>query len=226
MYKILVADDEKEIVRLLQLYLEKDGIEVIEAYDGLMASGIIKQEQIDLALIDIMMPKMNGFELIKEIRKNSNIPILVLSAKVQSADKILGLELGADDYITKPFDGVEVAARVRAALRRYHQLGSRKLHVQEQIVVGELMLDIHECIIFKRNEKIDLTAVELRILTLLMRSPGRVFTKEQIYEAAWEGNAVDDNTIRVAMSKVRDKIGAEKIKTIRGLGYRLEKVYE
>lgn len=225
MYKILVADDEQEIIALLRLYLEKDDVTVIEASDGKMALDLFRKEEISLAIVDIMMPKMNGFELIKQIRQSSNMPILVLSARVQSSDKIFGLELGADDYITKPFDAMEVAARVKAALRRYYQFGVQEV-APEEITVGDLTLALHECVVYQGEERILLTSIEFKVLNLFMQFPGRVFTKEQIYEAGWENLVVDDNTIRVAISKLRDKIGQNRIKTIRGLGYRLERTNE
>ncbi|WP_296557608.1 response regulator transcription factor [uncultured Acetobacterium sp.] len=223
MKNILIADDEKDIVKLLRLYLETDEATIFEAYDGEMAIQILNNNVIDLALLDIMMPRINGFELTKKIRKEWHIPVMIISAKIESADKILGLDLGADDYITKPFDPLEVAARVRARFRENH--GSRSLsHAKDKLTVRELILNPAECILYKENQAISLTAVELKLMCLLMAHPGRVFTKEQLYEAGWEeAYAVDDNTIRVAISKLRDKIGAENISTIRGLGYRLEK---
>lgn len=224
MYHILIADDEKEIIKLLRLYLEKDDIKVTEAYDGAQAYRLSLENSFDLAIIDIMMPKLNGFELIKKIRKKSNIPIMILSAKVQTSDKIFGLEIGADDYITKPFDAMEVAARAYANLRRFHQLGATQKSICEKLSVQNLTLDTGECVIYRDKQRIDLTSGEYKLLQMFMSSPGRVFTKEQIYQAGWgEELIVDDNTIRVAISKLRDKIGEEKIKTIRGLGYRLEK---
>lgn len=224
MYKILIADDEKDIIKLLRLYLEKDDIKIYEAYDGMTAMDLLNEYEIDLAIVDIMMPKMNGFELIKKIRKTNNIPIMILSAKVEIADKIFGLELGADDYITKPFDPMEVAARVRANLRRFYNLNQIKKEHTSEIKVRDLILDTNQCILFKGETQIDLTSVEYRLLKLFMESPGRVFTKEQLFECGWkEEYVVDDNTIRVCISKLRNKVGEEEIKTIRGLGYRLEK---
>lgn len=223
MFKVLIADDEKDIIKLMRLYLEKDDIIVIEAYDGDMALQIVNRDAIDLVVVDIMMPKMNGFELIKQIRQNSNIPILVISARVQSSDKIFGLELGADDYITKPFDAMEVTARVKAALRRYYHLGASGIPFDKQIICGDLTLDLEECVAFLNKNRIELTAIEFKLLKIFIESPGRVFTKEQIFESVWQNVMVDDNTVRVAISKLRDKIGQEKISTIRGLGYRMEK---
>ncbi len=224
MYKILVADDEKDIIKLLRLYLEKDDIKIYEAYDGEAAMQLLNEEEIDLAIVDIMMPKMNGFELIKKIRETNNIPIMIMSAKVETADKIFGLELGADDYITKPFDPMEVTARVNANLRRFYNLNQINNQHTSEIKVRDLILDTNQCLLFKGDTKIDLTSVEYRLLKLFMESPGRVFTKEQLFESGWgEEYVVDDNTIRVCISKLRNKVGEEEIKTIRGLGYRLER---
>ncbi len=220
MVRVLIADDEREIIRLLRLYLEKDSIEIVEANDGEEALRLLRTETFDLALIDIMMPKINGFELIAKVRSTSGIPILILSARVQVPDKVFGLELGADDYITKPFDALEVAARVKAALRR----GSGGYGDKNAVLrVGDLALDTNACVAYVSQVRTDLTSVEYKVLRLLMESPGRVFTKEQIFAAGWGHEAVDDNTIRVSISRLRDKIGDANIKTIRGLGYRLEK---
>lgn len=223
MNNILIADDEKDIIKLLRLYLEKDDVTIYEAYDGAMAYKILKNKNIDLALVDIMMPYMNGFELIKKIRQELDISIIIISAKVEATDKIFGLDLGADDYITKPFDPLEVAARVRARLRKIDKTESR---AQENgvISVRNLSLNLDECMLYKDGDAITLTSVEYKILKLFTENPGRVFTKEQIYETGWgEHFAVDDNTIRVSISKLRDKVGASNITTIRGLEYRLEK---
>ena len=223
MANILIADDEKEIIRLLKIYLETDDITVLEANDGIQALEIVENNQIDLALVDIMMPKMDGYQLIKKIRqKNEYIPIMVISAKVTLSDRVLGIDLGADDYITKPFEPLEVAAKVKAQLRRLNAT-SPKGETTSTITAGDITLDIDECRINKGGESIELTKAELKVLELLMSQPKRVFTKEQIYESAWYSDtATDDNTIRVIISRLRDKVGAEHIKTIRGLGYRFE----
>ncbi len=220
MPNILIADDEKEIVRLLKIYLEAEHFNIFEAYDGAAAYDILQKESIDLAIVDIMMPKIDGYELIKKIRTGRYIPILVVSAKTQLSDRILGIDLGADDYIVKPFEPLEVAAKVKAHLRRTDAQYALKENV---LTVGSLTLDRDRCILIKSGEQIELTKAEFKVLELFMEQPGRVFTKEQIYERGWysEGG-VDDNTIRVIVSRLRDKTGAEYIKTIRGLGYRLE----
>lgn len=219
---ILIADDEKEIIKVLRLFLEKEGINVYEAYDGEMAYMVIKNYDIDLAIIDIMMPRMNGYHLIQKIREEYEIPVMFLSAKVQLDDKVLGLDLGADDYITKPFEPLEVVARVKAHLRRRLQKdGAGPARV---LSVQDMTLNLDTCQLCIGEREVDLTRTELSIMELFMSYPGRVYTKEQLYECAWEDlYAVDDNTIRVMISRLREKIGADKIKTIRGLGYRLEK---
>ncbi|MBQ8148946.1 MAG: response regulator transcription factor [Clostridia bacterium] len=223
MPKILIADDEKEIIRLLRMYLEADDITVLEACDGRQAMEVIRDNEIDLALVDIMMPKMDGYQVIRQIRQREKyIPVMVISARVTLSDRVLGMDVGADDYITKPFEPLEVAARVRAQLRRLNA-AARQAQPQKVIAAGGLTLDLDECTITRDGSCIDLTKAEFKVLQLLMGQPRRVFTKDQIYEFAWynEG-AVDDNAIRVIISRLRDKIGAEHIKTIRGLGYRFD----
>ena len=223
MPKILIADDEKEIVRLLRMYLEADDITVLEANDGQQAVDIVRDNDIDLALVDIMMPKMDGYQVIKQIRQQDKyIPVMVISAKVTLSDRVLGMDIGADDYITKPFEPLEVAAKVRAQLRRLNA-AVQQVQPKNVITVGSLTLDLDECTFIKDDSATELTKAEFKVLELLMSQPRRVFTKEQIYESAWyDDGAVDDNTIRVIISRLRDKIGAEHIRTVRGLGYRFE----
>lgn len=222
MANILIADDEKEIVRLLRMYIEANDNIVFEANDGQEALQILDKEKIDLAIVDIMMPKKNGYEIIKEIRKGRYIPILVISAKVELSDRVFGIDLGADDYITKPFEPLEVAAKVRAHLRR---TGTQAVSTEEvkNIKVGNLLMNCDECVVIRDGVSQELTKAEYKVLELFMKHPKRVFTKEQIYEYAWgDDYVVDDNTIRVIISRLRDKVGNDTIKTIRGLGYRLE----
>ncbi len=228
MATILIADDEKEVIELLSLYLEKDGHRILPAYDGLTALGFASSEQLDCALLDVMMPELNGFQLLKKIREKSNIPVLMLTARVASADKILGLDLGADDYITKPFDPLEVAARIKANIRRYKSTGQNTGEMpagNEILTVGNLCLDTKNCTVTKDGNLIELTSTEYKVLKLFMASPGRVFTKAQLAAAGWgEDTYVEDNSIMVALSKLRSKLEDEQIiKNIRGLGYRLEK---
>lgn len=225
-FSILVADDEQGIIDFVTLYLEKDGYTVFTATDGEDALAHIQEEKIDLAILDIMMPKMNGYQLIKKIRAEKNIPIIFLTAKDASADKVLGLDIGADDYVTKPFDPLELVARVSAQLRRFYSLGAQEINSPKKIDLHDLTLDLEQCLLFKGNEQIALTSIEFKILRLLMNSPGRVFTKKQIYEAVWEDTyIVDDNNIMVYISRLREKLGIREedsyIQTIRGLGYKI-----
>lgn len=221
MPNILIADDEKEIIRLLKIYLEAEHFTIFEACDGAAALDILQRERIDLAIVDIMMPKIDGYELIRKIRSGRYIPILVISAKTQLSDRILGIDLGADDYIVKPFEPLEVTAKVKAHLRRTE---AQSMPRENVLTAGRLVLDRNRCVLINGGREFELTKAEFKVLELLMEQPGRVFTKEQIYEHAWYGEGgVDDNTIRVIISRLRDKTGAESIKTLRGLGYRLEK---
>lgn len=223
---ILIADDEKEILSLLRLYLENAGYRVSEALDGEAAYSLIQNEEFDLAILDIMMPKLNGYALIRRIREHNNLPIIILSAKNETTDKITGLGLGADDYIAKPFEGLEVIARVEACLRRFSRAKADISSGPSILTVRDLSLDTDACVLIKDGISIELTSIEYRILKLFMESPGRVFTKKQIYEAAWgEDYVVDDNNIMVYISKIREKLGERSgtsyIRTIRGLGYKL-----
>lgn len=227
-YKILVAEDDEDIVELLTLYLSNEGYEILSAYNGEDALRIAKETKVDLAVLDIMMPKMNGYELTKKLREVSNLPILILSAKNQDSDKILGLGLGADDYLTKPFNPLEIIARVKAALRRFYDLGAGAATSTDRLCVGDLVLDTSTCTLWKNDTEISLTPTEYKILALLMKSPGRIFTKVQIYESInGEYFENDDNTMMVHISKLRDKLEEDPrspryIKTVRGLGYKIE----
>ena len=220
---ILIAEDDGDIRGLLRLYLESEGYRVLEAEDGAQALALAREETPDMAILDVMMPRLNGYELTRALRKFSDIPILILSAKSQDNDKILGLNLGADDYIAKPFNPVEIVARVKAQLRRSARKNSAML------TVGDLSLDTASFQLTKGGQTISLTPMEYKILALLMRSPGRIFTKIQLYEGAvgtyFEG---DDNTMMVHISKLREKIEDDPkdpryIITVRGLGYKIEK---
>lgn len=227
-YKILIAEDDLDIVELLKMYLENEGFKVISCNDGESAYNIINSEKIDLAIFDIMMPRLNGYELTKKVRNITNIPIIILSAKNQDSDKIIGLNLGADDYLPKPFNPLEVVARVKASLRRFYSLNQSKYSNNHIINLGDLSLDTEKFTLHKNGELINLTATEYRILALLMKSPGKIFTKVQIYETI-NGDYFesDDNTMMVHISKLRDKLeddtkNPKYIKTVRGLGYKIE----
>ena len=228
-YKILIADDEEEIVEILELYLEKDGFQVIKAGDGLEAWELIQKIKIDMAVLDIMMPNIDGFNLTKKIREDYNIPIIILSAKNQDNDKILGLGLGADDYITKPFNPLEVSARIQAQLRRFYNLNSNTANENKKIVIGKVSLDTFNMLVKVDEGEVALTSFEYKILKLLMENSGKIFTKREIFELVWEDNYFgDDNTIMVHISNLREKIEPNPrkpiyLKTIRGLGYKFEK---
>ncbi|MCX7914298.1 MAG: response regulator transcription factor [Thermodesulfovibrionales bacterium] len=224
---ILVADDEREIVELIELYLSKENYNIIKAYDGMEAYNKFGEEKIDLAILDIMMPLLDGFQLIKRIREKYNTPVIILSAKSEDMDKILGLGLGADDYMTKPFNPLELTARVQAQLRRYHKLGpSAELKEKSVIEIGDIVLDEDGMTASKGDKQLDLTSKEFKILYLLMKNQGKVYTKKQIFEYVWEDNYYnDDNVVMVHLSNLRDKIEDNPktpvyIKTIRGLGYK------
>lgn len=231
-YKILIADDEAEIRDLLRLYLEKDGYEVVEAADGAQALSALQEaslqkEGIDLVILDIMMPGIDGYRVLRNIRENSNIPVIMLSAKSGDADKILGLDLGADDYITKPFQPLEAVARVNSNIRRFYALGSGRSKQVDELKVRDLRLDLQSCLLRRGERMIELTSVEYKLMRLFMENPGKVFTKQQLFETGWgDEYLVSDNNIMVCISKLRAKLGEDGsayIRTIRGLGYRLEK---
>ncbi|WP_340016899.1 response regulator transcription factor [Paenibacillus sp. FSL K6-1318] len=228
-YTVLIADDEPEIVELLQLYLEKD-YTIKTAVNGAEALQCIRSTQIDLVILDIMMPVMDGLQLIKQIRATHHMPVLFLSAKSQDHDKILGLGLGADDYIAKPFNPLEIVARVEALLRRVNHFDAAEVPAakEQNLVLGDLTLDRSQCILFRSGSPVTLTSTEYKIMELLLDQPGRVFTRKKIYEAVWgDYYAHEDSTIMVHISNIREKIELdsrqpEYLKTIRGLGYKIE----
>lgn len=224
MYKILVVDDEPKIAELLKVCLEMQGMEVSCAENGREALEIFAKCPADMILTDIMMPVMDGYEFVSELRKRSNVPVMFLTAKGDILDRIKGLNVGADDYLVKPFDPMEAAARVSATLRRCY--GYDKTQEAKKLTCGDLLLDTLSKRLYKKDIPIELTALEYKMMEVFMENPGRVLTKNQIYEAAWDQDKFpDDNSIMVAISKLRGKISDEShdyIKTIRGLGYRLE----
>ena len=227
--KILIAEDDEDIIELLRLYLEKDGYELVLATDGEEAFQKLLENKISLAILDIMMPKMNGYELTKKIREISQIPILIISARNQDSEKILGLDLGADDYLTKPFNPLEVLARVRSLLRRSYEFKGKGLEEDSIITVGEITLDDGARTVSKNGVEVQLTPTEYKILALLMQKPGRVFTKAQLYKGInGEYYESDDNSLMVHIYRIREKIESDPknpiyVKTIRGLGYKFEK---
>ena len=230
--RILIADDEPDIRSVLALYMENAGYEVVEAADGGEALGVLEDQAVDLVLLDIMMPVMDGYHVLKRIRETSDVPVIVISAKGQDPEKILGLNLGADDYMVKPFNPLEAVARVASLLRRVSGAmvrGGRAEGVPGAQVLRcrDLVLDVTACTFTCGGLPVELTPVELRLMTLFMESPGRVFTKQQLYEAGWdEAYVAAENSVMVSISKLRSKLSTDPqayIKTIRGIGYRLEK---
>lgn len=225
-YKVLIADDEEEIRNLLKLYLENEGYTVVEAKDGAEAVVLLQQEKPDLCILDIMMPNLDGYQVLRKLREESNIPVMIISAKDTDSEKILGLNLGADDYISKPFNPLEAVARVNSNIRRFYSLGSSVVK-KDTIKIRNLELDQEACLLKKDGEPIELTSVEYRIMEMFMLNPGKVFTKQQIYEYGWcDDFIIADNNIMVCISKLRAKLSdnpSEYIKTLRGLGYRFEK---
>lgn len=224
---ILIAEDEDDIRGLLDLHLSNKGYRIFQASNGVEALDIISKESIHLLILDVMMPKMNGFEVIKKVRETSNIPVIFLTAVTEEANKILGLGLGADDYVVKPFSIIEIISRVEAHLRRYIQYSTTDFsHI---LTNGELVLNLSNYEFKKNNVVIDLLPKEFKILALFMKNIDRVFTKKQLYERIWEEEYLeDDNTIMVHISNLREKIEdnprkPKYLRTIRGIGYRMVK---
>ena len=228
-YRILIADDDKDIRSVLRLYLEDAGYEVLEAADGLQTLQVLEGREIDLCLLDIMMPELDGYQVLKRVREADDVPIIVVSAKGQDPEKILGLNLGADDYMVKPFNPLEAVARVNTNIRRAKgALPQRQTQrTAPTLKCRDLELDPEACLLTKAGQPIELTSVEYRIMALLMEHPGRVFTKQQIYECGWDEDYIAaENSVMVCISKLRSKLADDPqayIKTIRGLGYRLER---
>lgn len=227
-FVILAADDEVELLDALELFMEKENMTFIKAASGVAALESFEREKPDLVLLDVMMPGLDGFSVLRKIREKSKVPALMMTARTEDYDKILGLELGADDYITKPYNPLEVMARVKAQLRRCYDYQEQRC--QEEVVKAfGLELNLADCMLKKEGREIALTKTEFKILELLMRSPGRIYTKQQIFDYSWEEPYMgDDGTVMVHISNLRNKIEDEPkkpkmIKTIKGLGYRFEK---
>ena len=228
MYNILICDDERDIVNALKIYLTNPDYQMFEAYNGKEALELVSREDIHLILMDIMMPQMDGIEAMTEIRKRSNVPIILLTAKSEDTDKILGLNVGADDYITKPFNPVEVAARVRSQLRRYLQLGGGEIR-NDIMVIGGIELNDSSKKVTLDGDEISLTPKEYEILKLFMKNPNRVYSPSEIYELVWQetpfGN--ETNTVAVHIRHLREKIEYDPaepryLKVVFGQGYILE----
>lgn len=232
MYNILVADDDKEIVESIEIYLNNEGYKVFKAYDGLEALDILMREDIHLILMDIMMPKLDGIKATIKIRQDKNIPIILVSAKGEDTDKILGLNIGADDYITKPFNLLELIARVKSNLRRYMNLGnfSNESLQQDILKSGGLELNTSTKEVKVDGLNVKVTPIEYRILELLLRNKGRVFSIDEIYEKVWKEESFNvENTVAVHIRRIREKIEMNPkepryLKVVWGIGYKIEKI--
>ena len=233
MLSILVCDDDKEIVDAIEIYLSKEGYNVLKAYDGLQALRVLKENpNTALVLIDIMMPGMDGIHATVKIRETNSVPIIFLSAKSEDTDKILGLNMGADDYITKPFNPLELIARVNSAIRRYTQLGNLDVNDNTLFKSGGLMLNDETKEVFVDGKEVKLTPIEYNILMLLVKNKGKVFSIDQIYESIWNEEAIGaDNTVAVHIRHIREKIEINPkepryLKVVWGVGYKIENYKE
>ena len=227
MYNILVCDDDKEIVEAIEIYLSQEGYHILKAYDGMQALKILETEDVHLLILDVMMPRLDGIHATLKIREKHSIPIIILSAKDTDSDKSLGLGLGADDYVTKPFSVTEVLARIKANIRRSTQYAAGAAREEQRITRGELVIDLNEFSVRKKGKKIELTAKEFEILKLLMQNPKKVYTKEQLYASVWKDAYLgDENAVNVHISRLRNKIednprDPQYILTVWGIGYKL-----
>ena len=228
MYNVLICDDQPDIVNALKIYLAPEGYHLYEAYTGQEALEIVRQHNIQLILLDIMMPVMDGITATAKIREISNAPIILLTAKSETEDKVLGLNVGADDYITKPFVPVEVLARVRSQLRRYAQLGSRPVTAQNELTIGGITLDDRTKSVLVEGEEVSLTPTEYAILHLLMQNPGKVFSTKTLYESVWQEAALgSEGAVAVHIRHLREKIEINPsepryLKVVWGQGYKME----
>ena len=238
MFTILVCDDEKDIVDAIEIYLAQEGYRVLKAYDGLQALEILKTEEVHLILLDVMMPKLDGIHTMMKIRETSSVPIIVLSAKSQDTDKVLGLNLGADDYVAKPFNPLELLARVKSQIRRYTNFGSAEQAESEHIYrTGGLVMNDDRKEVTVDGEPVKLTRIEYNILLFLVQNKGKVFSIDQIYEQIWKEEAYEsvwdekavgaENTIAVHVRRIREKIEIDPknpkyLKVIWGVGYKVE----
>lgn len=228
-YKILAADDEIELLDALELYMLRENLSLIKAKNGVEALNLFHKEQPHMVLLDVMMPGMDGFSVLRKIRQESKVPAIMITARGEDYDKILGLELGADDYITKPYNPMEVVARIKAQLRRNYDYQENNISQNTALTCFDISLNPKEGTVTKNGEQIELTKTEFKILELLMQNPGRIYTKQQILDYAWGSECIAyDNTVMVHISNLRAKIEEQPkapklLKTIKGLGYKLEK---
>jgi len=227
MIRILIADDENDIRNLIKISLEEQGYTVLTAQNGKEAWDILTAQDVHLAILDVMMPVMDGFNLLRKIREHSTIPVIFLTARSDDMDKVLGLGLGADDYLSKPFSIAELVARVGAQLRRNNEYRLPKEKADTSITYGDLRIDKEKCCAYKNGEPIELGAKEYKLLLHFVENPERVFTKRQLYQAVWdEEYYFDDNTVMVHISRLRTRLEDDPqkpkyLKTIRGIGYKL-----
>ena len=232
-YQILVVEDEKGINQAISIYLKNQGYAVLQAENGKVAYDLVLTHEVHLAIVDIMMPVMDGFEFTLKVREKYDFPIIFLSAKSEDIDKITGLNIGADDYITKPFKSMELLARVHSQLRRYEQILKLKSGYQEEkqdnvLMVGDLLLNQDTKEVYVYDKLVKLTPKEFSILELLMKSPGRVFSADQIYEIVWQEDAISTETVMVHIRKLREKIEIDPknpsyLKVVWGVGYKIER---
>ena len=232
MYNILVCDDDKEIVEAIEIYLRQEGYNVLKAYDGQEAIKVLDSTEVDLLIIDVMMPKLDGIRATLKIREKNSLPIIILSAKSEDADKILGLNIGADDYITKPFTPMELLARVNSHLRRYHRFMDRLHSRAEESAriyrAGGLEVNEDTVSVTIDDRPVKVTPIEFKILLLLIRNPGRVFPADEIYERVWNERAINTDTVMVHIRNLREKIEVNPkepkyLKVVWGVGYKIEK---
>ncbi len=227
-YRILVCDDDREIVDAIEIYLKQEGYQIIKAYDGIEALELLQREEVQLLILDVMMPRLDGIRTTLKVRERMRIPIIILSAKSEDADKIIGLNIGADDYITKPFNPLELLGRVKSQLRRYTEFGSIVPKRQDVYKSGGLCVDDEKKEVTVDGEPVKLTPIEYNILLLLIQNAGRVFSIEQIYQQIWNERAVAaDNTVAVHIRHIREKIEINPkepryLKVVWGIGYKVE----
>lgn len=234
-YNILVVDDEKEIADVVEIYLLNQGYKVFKANNGLEGMKIVDKEDIHLAIIDMMMPKMDGATMIMKLREKHNFPVIILSAKSEEVDQIMGLNIGADDYVNKPFKPLELLARVNSQLRRY----TKYMNISDDdagekedeglYIIGGLELNENKRIVSVDDKPVKITPIEFKILNLLMKNPGRVFSSEEIYEKVWNENAINTDTVMVHIRNIREKIELDSkkpkyLKVVWGVGYKIDKI--
>ena len=232
-YHVLVVEDDKQIRDGIEIYLKSQGYEVSKAADGIEGLEILKEKEVHLAIIDVMMPRMDGIHMVMRLRKEYDFPVIMLSAKSEEVDKIMGLNMGADDYVTKPFQPLELLARVNSHLRRYKRFlemtGQGMTETQNVYRIGGIELNEDTKEVLVDGEAVKMTPMEFKILALLMRNPGRVFSAEEIYERVWNERAINTDTVMVHVRKIREKIEynpkePKYLKVVWGVGYKIEKI--